>query len=119
MSVIVISGNPVGGFEAFGPAENNEDAIEWATAQIRGEAWWTMSLNPMGERDRSHDDLAAQINWFAESEGWAIFNGNQIQRDDELAKFETDEDAIAFVQRLADLGSQLHLSALDLHFDRL
>ena len=73
----------------------------------------------MTEEDRSHDDLAARINWFAESEGWAVFNGNEIQRDDALDKFASDDEAIAFVQRLADLGSQLHLSALDLHFGRL
>jgi hypothetical protein len=57
------------------------------------------------ETDNSGEDCAMQINWFAQHEGWGIFNGGEIQRDDELNVFASDDDAIDFVRRLAEAGS--------------
>lgn len=59
--------------------------------------------------------LINKINQFAEKEGWAIFNGCEIQRDDELKFFVNDDAAIAHVRTLADRGSYLHATALTYH----
>lgn len=64
----------------------------------------------------SASDIAAQINTACEQEGWAVFNDCEIQRDDELDAFASDDDAIAHVARLAMLGSQPHTLALALHY---
>lgn len=47
-------------------------------------------------------------------EGWGLFNGNEIQRDDESAKFRSDAEALAYVKRRAAKGSAYHRSALAL-----
>ncbi|HEP8970153.1 TPA: hypothetical protein VDU83_002489 [Pseudomonas aeruginosa] len=54
------------------------------------------------------------------SEGWALFeigrSGRvEIQRDDEMGIFETDEDALDHVKRMAAQGSQPHKDALARH----
>ncbi|HBP6526465.1 TPA: hypothetical protein L6A81_12565 [Pseudomonas aeruginosa] len=54
------------------------------------------------------------------SEGWALFEIGlsglvEIQRDDEMAVFETDEDALDHVKRMAARGSQAHKDALARH----
>lgn len=64
--------------------------------------------------DRSHVDLAGAINWFAEVEGWGLFNDGEIQRDDEADIFASDEEAVEHVRRLAEAGSALHREALSL-----
>ncbi|HEJ2342264.1 TPA: hypothetical protein ACWLUJ_005781 [Pseudomonas aeruginosa] len=53
-------------------------------------------------------------------EGWALFEIGlsglvEIQRDDEMAIFETDEDAVDHVKRMAAQGSQPHKDALARH----
>lgn len=53
------------------------------------------------------DDNAAAL-----AEGWAIFNGNEIQRDDEVGTFDTDADALNHVKARAAEGSALHRKAL-------
>lgn len=46
-------------------------------------------------------------------DGWALFNNDsEIQRDDELAIFDTDQQAWAYVIRRAREGSDTHLGAL-------
>lgn len=62
--------------------------------------------------------LAHHINQFAETEGWAIFNADtmpQIQRDDEMDAFDSDDAAILHVRAMAEVGSALHQKALELH----
>jgi hypothetical protein len=58
------------------------------------------------------------VNVWANKEGWGIFNGCEIQRIDEDAKFDSDEAALEHVQRLAAMGqphgSALHQEALEL-----
>ncbi|WP_124128493.1 hypothetical protein [Pseudomonas aeruginosa] len=54
------------------------------------------------------------------SEGWALFEIGrsglvEIQRDDEMAIFQTDEDALEHVKRMAAQGSQPHKDALARH----
>lgn len=49
------------------------------------------------------------------SEGWMVFNGCEIQRDDETGLFATDDDAIEHVRRLAAEGSHTHMLAIDIH----
>ena len=51
----------------------------------------------------------------AMAEGWAIFNGSHIQRDDEDDTFSDDASAVCHVIKLAEAGSSLHLLALDIH----
>ncbi|MBI6883053.1 hypothetical protein [Pseudomonas putida] len=53
-------------------------------------------------------------------EGWALFDVDgsglmEIQRDDELDVFETDDDAIAHVLARSEQGSLSHRRALALH----
>lgn len=54
------------------------------------------------------------------AEGWALIDVNaeglyEIQRDDEANIFETDEDALEHVRRLADRGSKPHMEAMKRH----
>lgn len=48
MKHILVTGNPVDGFEFYGPFNNGVDAVEYANqcAGIEGE-WWTADLNPV------------------------------------------------------------------------
>lgn len=40
---IIIAGNPIDGFELYGPFDTHEDAEEWATnAKFNGPDWWTV-----------------------------------------------------------------------------
>lgn len=53
-------------------------------------------------------------------EGWGLFEIGlsglaEIQRDDEMAIFETDEDAVEHVKHMAAQGSQRHQEALARH----
>jgi hypothetical protein len=71
------------------------------------------------ETDLGDEDLTEAINVFAQHEGWGIFNGTELQRDDELNIFANDDDALAFVKRLADAGSVLHQHAIELTQENL
>lgn len=48
----------------------------------------------------------------ADAEGWGIFNGGEVQRDDEANTFASDDDARAYVERMAAAGSPVHAAAL-------
>lgn len=55
--------------------------------------------------------LAAEINHFAEEEGWGLFNAElapEIQRIDESETFPGDDAAREHVLKLAEAGSYLH-----------
>lgn len=55
---------------------------------------------------------------FPSSEGWDLFEVEgklEIQRDDEMEIFASDDDAIAHVTRMAQAGSQIHQEALSRH----
>lgn len=63
-------------------------------------------------------DVAQRINAICEREGWAVFNDDhKIQRDDEMAVFDSDDAAIAHCWRCAEAGSAPHQIALALHFE--
>lgn len=62
--------------------------------------------------DATHVARVEAVNRFAQLEGWAIFNRRAIQRDDDLGRFASDEDAVAHVRQLATGGSRLHREAL-------
>jgi hypothetical protein len=64
--------------------------------------------------DRAHAARVQAVNRFAQFEGWAIFNDREIQRDDEMDRFASDDDAAAHVRHLACEGSRLHREALSL-----
>jgi hypothetical protein len=49
----------------------------------------------------------------ASHEGWGLFNGNQIQRDDESGRFRSDAAARAYVAKRARMGSAYHKDALE------
>jgi hypothetical protein len=56
----------------------------------------------------------------ARKEGWGLFDAEQmgiplqIQRQDDLGVFETDDDAVKFVKSKAEEGSELHKKALEI-----
>lgn len=52
-----------------------------------------------------------EYNHAAQAEGWGVFDGRDIQRDDEANVFASDDDAIEHVRRLADAGSMMHRAA--------
>lgn len=54
--------------------------------------------------------------WF-EDQGWDLFGDDVkgIERDDELGIFKDDDEAIAFVRRMAQAGSQRHIDAISRH----
>jgi hypothetical protein len=54
-------------------------------------------------------------NTAAQAEGWGVFNGCEIQRDDDRDVFASDDEAIAHVRELADAGSAFHRAAIRLH----
>lgn len=62
------------------------------------------------------DDI--QEAWF-EDQGWDLFGREEdvmeIQRDDEYMIFKSDDEAIAFVRRMAQTGSQRHIDAITRH----
>jgi hypothetical protein len=62
------------------------------------------------------DELWKRIARIGEEEGWGIFlcddNIEYIQRDDDAAVFENDDDAIEHVRKRAAAGSRLHQMAL-------
>jgi hypothetical protein len=64
--------------------------------------------------DPTHVARVQTVNRFAQFEGWGIFNDKEIQRDDEMDRFESDDDALAHVRQLANAGSRLHREALAL-----
>lgn len=41
--LIVIAGNPVDGFNYFGPFDDNESAEEWAESNI-SDSWWITEI---------------------------------------------------------------------------
>jgi hypothetical protein len=41
---IVVVGDPVDGFEFYGPFNTEPEAIEWAGENLNGD-WWTASLS--------------------------------------------------------------------------
>ena len=61
------------------------------------------------------DFQSENINRFASLEGWALFNGNEILRISVVGRFKDDDEAIEFVERLADQGSLMHKIALAIH----
>jgi len=53
-------------------------------------------------------------------EGWALFDYDslglfEIERDDDKDVFDSDDEAVAHVERMAESGSALHAWALVLH----
>lgn len=43
-SIIVFTGDLLGGFTWYGPFEDATDALAWAGENIKGEDWWTTPL---------------------------------------------------------------------------
>lgn len=48
----------------------------------------------------------------AEEEGWGVFNGKEIQRIDTAEVFASDDEAVEFVKRRAEEGSEFHKAVL-------
>jgi len=58
-------------------------------------------------------ELAAALGALGQAEGWALFNDDRdLQRDDEQNRFASDDDAHAYVTRMAAVGSPVHAYAL-------
>lgn len=43
---IIVTGNPIHGFEFFGPFPYEVAAIEWAERKFDDREWWTAFVNP-------------------------------------------------------------------------
>lgn len=56
-----------------------------------------------------------EYNAAACAEGWAFFDDNAIHRYDDATLFDSDDDAIEHVRKLAAAGSALHAIAIKLH----
>ncbi|MBU1248085.1 MAG: hypothetical protein KKB70_05255 [Proteobacteria bacterium] len=55
------------------------------------------------------------VNGIGSLEGWGLFNDDcEIQHDDEAAEFDSDDDAVAFIQDKAGEDSAVHEMALEL-----
>lgn len=52
---IIISGNPIEGFNAIGPFSGAQDVSEYAD-QIRDNDWWLMDLSSPTEGNADHDN---------------------------------------------------------------
>jgi len=63
-------------------------------------------------------DAVNRVNRFAIEEGWSLFFTSEgtldLERDDDAARFVSDDDARRHVERLAYAGSSLHSFALQL-----
>lgn len=44
MRALVITGNPVDGFEYIGPFDDTETAVEWCQDMFDDEDWWVTEL---------------------------------------------------------------------------
>lgn len=49
------------------------------------------------------------------AQGWCVFNGHEIQRDDQADVFSSDRAAVAYVKRQARRGRPEAIRALELH----
>lgn len=92
---------------AYGRELLADPASGWKKAATQPVASFPATEAPVKEGDLS-------------SEGWALFEIGlsglvEIQRDDEMGIFETDEDAVDHVKRMAAQGSQPHKDALARH----
>lgn len=64
--------------------------------------------------EESRRELHEACDSLGQAEGWALFNDDtSIQRDDEADRFASDEDALAYVRRMASAGSPVHAYALE------
>lgn len=90
-------------------AEDREAREERMSAALDSE--------PMSER-MTEAEWTIEHGEEAESQGWNIFEsderGLEIQRDDEAGIFDTDEDAVKYVERQAARGNECAASALRL-----
>ena len=92
--------------------EAMHDAVMHALARLEN-----MKIEPKETALQERPEWREEYNAAAELEGWAVFNDNEIQRDDEMDVFAGDWEAVAHVKRLAEAGSAMHLAALCLHID--
>lgn len=61
MTYLVVTGNPVDGFEYYGPFISYESALRFAEAQFKHDVWWIPDLNPpstFGDDDDAAEEEA-------------------------------------------------------------
>lgn len=46
-AVVLVHGDPAGGFRFIGPAYPNDPALEEMTEVLRNETWWYVELQPL------------------------------------------------------------------------
>lgn len=74
---------------------------------------WLRDFCERWERwEAQHERAGGAVDAVADAEGWGIFNGGELQRDDEANTFASDDDARAYVERMAAAGSPVHAAAL-------
>lgn len=49
---VIVTGDPIAGFEYFGIFEEEPDAVEWADRHLEDRDWWIALVNEYRERDR-------------------------------------------------------------------
>jgi hypothetical protein len=96
--------------------EKVEDLADAAANPIGALHLVARRVGELIERDAQAVD-AGWVNRHPESEGWAIFNGDEIQRLDGAGVFGSDEAAVEFVFKRAIGGSRYHADAIRLHLD--
>lgn len=53
--VIVLTGNPVEGFDIYGPFDDTETAVEWSMDNIESDWWVTDAMSPAAIRRPAWD----------------------------------------------------------------
>lgn len=78
-------------------------------------AWLRAYVNDWDRWTEFRRELSEALPHLGQAEGWALFNDNtELSRDDEQDRFACDEDAEAYVRRMAAAGSPVHAYALEL-----
>lgn len=89
----------------------------------KGQGQWIMSVVLDGDIENPEFEKSPSGYIGTDGEGWALFEVGtdldkplmEIQRDDEMGIFATDDDALDHVKRMAAAGSKTHQDALDRH----
>ncbi len=65
------------------------------------------------EKRVSYEEDAGRLRLSIHTGGWGVFNDKEIQRIDTAAVFASDAEAVEFVKRQADAGSEFHKAVLE------
>lgn len=77
MTAIIITGNPVDGFDVSGPFATSMDAIDWAEDHFDNirESWWVSKLTPIDELETSQLTIVNNAQRDVGEKVWALVKG--------------------------------------------